>query len=243
MFTHRVGYTGTQYDYTYLIIIIILFIVSLIVQTAVKNRYNKYSKVVTKSGITGADAARITMEAQGVTDVGIFQNNGQDLSDYYDPKTNGIYLSPNTFRAPSVAAVGVACHEAGHAIQAAENYGPYRVRRAIIPFASISSKIAIPLIIAGLVLSIFASFLKYLALAGIVLFAVAVIAQLVTLPVEFDASRRALANIASCNILTAEELKGAKSILSAAAMTYVVSTLAAMVQLLRFISLFTGGRK
>ncbi len=243
MFGHHIAYSSTDYDYTYLIVVIILFIITLIVQSAVNNRYNKYSKVVTKSGITGAEAARMTMEAHGVTDVGIFRNDGQNLSDYYDPKTNGIYLSANTYQAPSVAAVGVACHEAGHAIQAAENYGPYRLRRAIIPFASISSKIAIPLIIAGLILSIFASFLKFLALAGIILFAVAVIAQLVTLPVEFDASRRALANIASCNILTEEELKGAKSILSAAAMTYVVATLSAIVQLLRFISLFAGRRK
>ena len=242
MFYHGTRYIPRDYDWTYLIIILILFVASLIVQTAVKNRYKKYSQVLTQSRITGAEAARLTMEAQGVTDVQIYQNSGADLSDYYDPKTNSIYLSANTFNGANVAAVGVACHEAGHAIQEAVDYGPYRLRRAIIPFASISSKIAIPLIIAGLILSAFASMLKYLALAGIILFAVAVFVQLVTLPVEYDASRRALANISSCNILTAEELKGAKSVLSAAALTYVVATLTAIVQLLRFISIFTNRR-
>lgn len=227
-----------DYDWTYVIIILILFVLSLIIQAAVSNRYKKYSQVLTQSRITGAEAARITMERNGVTDVEIYQNGGKDLSDYYDPKTNAIYLSANTYNGATVAAVGVACHEAGHAIQAAVEYGPYKLRRAIIPFASISSKAAIPLIIIGLILSAFSSVLKYVALAGIILFAVAVFVQLVTLPVEFDASRRALANISSYNILTAEEIKGAKSILSAAAMTYVVATLTSIVQLLRFISIF-----
>ena len=242
MFYHSTRSIPRDYDWTYLIIIIILFILSLIVQSAVKNRYTKYSQVLTESRLTGAEAARLTMEANGVMNVQIYQNNGSDLSDYYDPKTNGIYLSANTYNGATVAAVGVACHEAGHAIQAAEGYAPYKLRRAIIPFASVSSKIAIPLIIAGLILSAFASVLKYLALAGIILFAVAVFVQLVTLPVEYDASRRALRNISSCNILTAEELKGAKSVLSAAAMTYVVATLTAIVQLLRFISIFNNRR-
>lgn len=231
-------HVSADYDWTYVIIILILLVLSIIVQSAVSNRYKKYSQVITQSRITGAEAARITMERNGVTDVEIYQNGGKDLSDYYDPKTNAIYLSANTFNGPTVAAVGVACHEAGHAIQAAEGYAPYKLRRAVIPFASISSKAAIPLIIIGLILSAFASVLKYVALAGIILFAIAVFAQLVTLPVEFDASKRALANISSYNILTAEELKGAKSILTAAAMTYVVATLTSVVQLLRFISIF-----
>jgi len=195
-----------------------------------------------KSGLTGAQAARITMEANGVTNVQINQTGGKNLSDYYDPRTNAIYLSGNTYQNASVAAVGVACHEAGHAIQAAKDYAPYRLRRAVIPFASVSSKAAIPLILAGLILSAFSSVLKYLALAGIILFAVAVLAQLITLPVEFDASRRALKNIAASNILTAEELTGAKSILTAAALTYVVATLSSIVQLLRFISIFSRRR-
>lgn len=231
-------HVSADYDWTYVIIILILLVLSIIVQSAVSNRYKKYSQVITQSRITGAEAARITMERNGVTDVEIYQNGGKDLSDYYDPKTNAIYLSANTFNGATVAAVGVACHEAGHAIQAAEGYAPYKLRRAVIPFASISSKAAIPLIIIGLILSAFASVLKYVALAGIILFAIAVFAQLVTLPVEFDASKRALANISSYNILTAEELKGAKSILTAAAMTYVVATLTSVVQLLRFISIF-----
>ena len=235
MFSH---YSTTGYDWTYVIIMIALLIISLIVQSSVSNRYKKYSQVLTKSGLTGAEAARMTMEANGVTNVQIFQTDGATLSDYYDPKTNGIYLSKITYYNRSVAAVGVACHEAGHAIQAAHGYGPYKLRRAIIPFASVTSKIAIPLILAGLILSIFAAGLKYLALAGIALYAIAVFVQLVTLPVEFDASRRALNNIASCQILTQEELAGAKSVLSAAALTYVVATVSSIVQLLRFISLF-----
>lgn len=231
--------SGVTYDWTYLAITLLLLVISLIVQSAVKKRYNQYSKVITQSGVTGAEAARITMEANGVYDVSINQTNGANLSDYYDPKTNGIYLSSNTYQNPSVAAVGVACHEAGHALQAAQGYGPYRLRRAVIPFASISSKAAIPLIIAGLILSAFASELKYVALAGIALYAVAVLTQLITLPVEFDASRRALNNISASNILTSEELKGAKSVLTAAALTYVVATVTSIVYLLRFISLFS----
>lgn len=233
---------AVSYDWTYLLITLALFVISMIVQSSVQKRYKQYSIVITRSGVTGAQAAQITMQANGVNNVQINQTDGKTLSDYYDPRTNAIYLSKDTYQTPSVAAVGVACHEAGHAIQAAKDYGPYKLRRAVIPFASVSSRAAIPLIIAGLILSAFASALKYLALAGIILFAVAVLAQLITLPVEFDASRRALKNIAASNLLTSEELQGAKSILTAAALTYVVATLSSIVQLLRFVSLFSRRR-
>lgn len=227
----------TDYDWTYVIILLILFVVSLIVQNAVNSKYTKYSKVKTFSGITGAEAARRVLEAQGITDVRILPGSGADLSDYYDPKTNSIYLSDKTYNGAHVAAVGVACHEAGHAMQAASDYGPYKLRRAMIPVANIGSRLAIPLIIVGLILSASAWFFRYIAIAGIALFAVAVFLQLVTLPVELNASSRALQNITACGILNQQELKGAKSVLTAAAMTYVVATLTALVQLLRFVRL------
>lgn len=227
----------SNYDYTYLIIIVILFILSIVVQSMVKKRYEKYGKVFASSGLTGAEAARKILDMNGAHDTMIAVGSGRNLSDNFNPKNNTINLSPDSYSSRSISAIGVACHEAGHAIQAAKGYGPFKVRMFCIPFASVCSKIAIPLILAGLILSIFATQLKYLALVGILLYAVAVFVQLVTLPVEFDASRRALKHIAECNILTGDELKGAKSVLTAAAMTYVVSTLIAIVQLLRFLSI------
>lgn len=239
MYSSNLFHTAASrnYDWTYLIIILILFVVSMIVQSSVKKRYEKYGKVIASSGLSGADAARKILDANGVHSTQISMTGGKNLSDNFNPKTNVINLSSDTYNNRSISAIGVACHEAGHAIQAAEGYGPFKIRMFCIPFASVCSKIAVPLILAGLILSIFATQLKYLALAGILLYAVAVFVQLVTLPVEFDASRRALKNIAFCGILNNEELKGARSVLTAAAMTYVVSTLIAIVQLLRFISI------
>ncbi|MBQ9030564.1 MAG: zinc metallopeptidase [Parasporobacterium sp.] len=234
--------TGTTFDWTYLIILAILFIASMIASSSVQKRYKKYSTVFARSGITGAEAARRIMEANGVTSVPIEQKSGKDLSDYYDPRSNSIHLSANTYNNPSVSAIGVACHEAGHAIQYAKGYAPVKLRMSIIPFSNTCSKLAIPLIFIGFILSGFAANLKFIALIGIILYAVAVFVQLVTLPVEFDASRRALANIRSCAILAEDEIEGAKSVLSAAAMTYVVAMLTSVVQLMRLLSIYNRRR-
>ena len=230
-------YSGS-YDWTYVIIILALFVISLLVQSAVKKRYEKYGKIAASSGLSGAEAARRILDANGCSATQITMKTGDKLSDYFDPKTNTIFLSNDAYSRRSISAIGVACHEAGHAIQAEKQYGPFKLRMFCIPLANVCSRIAIPLIMVGLILSIFASQFKFIGLVGVILYAVAVFVQLVTLPVEFDASSRALKNISACNILSGEELKGAKSVLAAAAMTYLVSTLIAIVQLLRFLSLF-----
>ena len=236
-------YSGSgSIDWVYLIILVALFILSAAVSSAVNNRYKKYSNVFARSGITGAQAAEKIMLANGVTSASIQQKSGRDLSDYYDPKTDSLHLSANTYNSCSVSAIGVACHEAGHAIQYAKNYGPVKIRMAIIPFCSVCSKAAIPLILIGFIFSAFSRVLGFIALIGIIFYALAVLFQLITLPVEFDASRRAMANIRSCGILTDDECAGAKSILTAAAMTYVVATLSSVVQLLRLISIFNNRR-
>lgn len=233
---------GYTFDWAYLIILGVLFVISLIAQSSVQKRYKEYSKVYARSGITGSEAARRIMEANGVTSVPIQLKSGKDLSDYYDPRSDSIHLSANTFNNPSVSAIGVACHEAGHAIQYAKNYSPARLRMSIIPFSNVCSKLAIPLIFIGFILSGFGSKLSVIALIGIIFYAVAVFVQLVTLPVEFDASRRALAGIRSCGILAEDEIAGAKKVLTAAAMTYVVAMLTSAVQLIRLISIYNRRR-
>jgi len=242
MYTYGTPYSGASFDWVYLIILVALFAASFGASSLVKNRYKKYSTVKAMSGISGAEAARQIMNAQGVYSVDIVMKQGRDLSDYYDPKTNSIHLSANTYNSCSIAAIGVACHEAGHAIQYAKGYGPVKLRMSMIPFSNICSRFAIPLIFIGFILSGFASGMSIVALIGIILYAVAVFVQLVTLPVEFDASRRALANIKSCGIVTREEAQGAKSVLTAAALTYVVAMLTSVVYLLRFISLYNRRR-
>ena len=235
-------YSGASFDWTYLIILAVLFIASMVAQSSVQKRYKQYSTVFARSGITGAEAARRILEANGVTAVQILQKSGRDLSDYYDPRSDTIQLSPNTYGNPSVSAIGVACHEAGHAIQYAKNYSPVKLRMAMIPVSNTCSRFAIPLILVGFILSAFAPSLSFIALIGIILYAVAVFVQLVTLPVEFDASRRALANIRSCGILAEDEITGARSVLTAAAMTYVVAMLTSAVQLIRLISIYNRRR-
>jgi len=235
-------YAGAGFDWVYLIILLVLFAASMGASALVNNRYKKYSTVRAMSGISGSEAAQQILASQGVYSTRIVMKQGRDLSDYYDPKTDTIHLSPNTYNNSSIAAIGVACHEAGHAIQYAKGYGPVRLRMSIIPFSNICSRLAIPLIFIGFILSGFASGMSFVALIGIILYAVAVFVQLITLPVEFDASRRALANIRSCGIVTGEEAQGAKSVLTAAALTYVVAMLTSVVQLLRFISIYNRRR-
>ena len=210
---------------------IVLVIASIAVQAHVTSSFNKYSKVLGSRGITGAQAAQMVLEKNGVVGCMISRVGGK-LTDHYDPRSNTISLSDEVYGSSSVAAVGVAAHEAGHAVQYAKMYGPIKFRMAILPAANFGSKLAIPLAIIGLVIS----FLP-LIYAGIVLFAAVTLFQLVTLPVELDASRRAMAAINSPDMLSPEEAKGARRVLTAAALTYVAALASSIVQLLRLIAM------
>ena len=210
---------------------IVLVIASIAVQAHVTSSFNKYSKVLSSRGITGAQAAQMVLEKNGVVGCMIGRVGGK-LTDHYDPRSNTISLSDEVYASSSVAAVGVAAHEAGHAVQYAKMYGPIKFRMAILPAANLGSKLAIPLAIIGLVIS----FLP-LIYAGIALFAAVTLFQLVTLPVELDASRRAMAAISSPDMLSPEEAKGARRVLTAAALTYVAALASSIVQLLRLIAM------
>ena len=180
--------------------------------------------------------------ANGVRGVRIERVSG-NLTDHYDPKTNVIRLSDSVYSDTSTAAIGVACHEAGHAVQYAENYAPIKVRAAIIPLTNFGSRIAMPLILAGILMNFLGSFSDTLVYLGIAAFGMSLVFQIVTLPVEFNASRRAMQAIESANILTEEEQRGARKTLKAAALTYVAATAVALAQLLRLMLLFGGRRR
>ena len=228
------------FDWTYLVLVLPCIILSLWASSSVNSTFKKYSKVMSIRHITGADAAQRVLSANGVTGVRIERVSG-NLTDHYDPRTNVIRLSDSVYNSTSVAAIGVACHEAGHAVQYARNYGPIKLRAAIIPLTNIGSKLAMPLILIGILLGFLGNFSYFLVDLGIAAFGLSLVFQLVTLPVEFNASRRAIATIENTGILTNEEQQGAKKTLKAAAMTYVAATAVALAQLLRLIVLF-GGR-
>lgn len=193
-------------------------------------------------GITGAEAAQRVLAFNGVANVRIERTSG-NLTDHYDPKANIIRLSDNVYSSRSTAAIGVACHEAGHAVQYAQSYAPIKIRAAIIPVTNIGSRLSIPLILLGIILSAFSTFSNTIIYVGIACFALTLVFQLVTLPVEFNASRRAMQAIENANILSSEEQNGARKTLTAAAMTYVAATAVALSQLLRLILLFGGRRR
>ena len=228
------------FDLTYLVLVLPCLILSLWASASVKSTFNRYSNQLSIRRITGAQAAQRVLSANGVGGVRIERVSG-DLTDHYDPKTNVIRLSDSVYDSPSVAAIGVACHEAGHAVQYAHNYAPIKLRAAIIPVTNFGSRLAMPLILLGLVLSFMGNFSYTLVYVGIACFGLSLVFQLVTLPVEFNASRRAIQAIAEGNILTEQEQKGAKKTLRAAAMTYVAATAVALAQLLRLLVIF-GGR-
>lgn len=225
------------YDPTY-ILVIIAFLISLWAQIKVKSAYAKYSKVPTRVGMTGAGAADTVLRSGGVTDVGIVGISGE-LTDNYNPRTNVISLSKGVIDKTSVAAVGVAAHEAGHALQYAEGYAPIKFRMAIIPVCNIASQLAWPLFALGLVFNPAADagggIGYWLMQIGIYAFSFAVLFQLVTLPVEVNASRRALTALRASGSFTDEELSGAKKVLTAAAMTYLAALAGSLLQLLRLI--------
>lgn len=225
-------YNGYYYgfDMTYLVLVVPALLIALIAQIQVKSAFSRYARVRCTSGLTGAQAAQRILQANGITDVRIEHISGK-LTDHFDPQAKVIRLSDEVYGVASIAAVGVAAHEAGHAVQYATDYAPIRIRAAIIPATRIGSNLSWPLLIAGLIFN-----WSVLVWAGILLFGLVTVFQLATLPVEFNASRRALAAIESRNLLTDDELRGARSVLRAAAMTYVAALLVSFAQLLRRVS-------
>ena len=227
------------FDWTYLALVLPCLILSLWASSNVNSTFRKYSKQYSLRRLTGAEAAQRVLSANGVRDVRIEHVSG-NLTDHYDPKSNVIRLSDQVYSNTSTAAIGVACHEAGHAVQYAEGYAPIKLRAAIIPVTNIGSRMALPLILLGLLFSSFGDTLIYL---GIGCFSLSLVFQLVTLPVEFNASRRALQAIESGNLLTEEEQKGARKTLTAAALTYVAATAVSLAQLVLLLALFGGRRR
>ena len=219
------------YDYYYLILVVPAILISLFAQMKVTSTYKKYSQLMSQSAKTATEITRMILDMNGLQNVKIESVPGQ-LSYHYDPRTNIIRLSDSVRNDVSVASIGVAAHEAGHAIQHAQGYTPIKLRNAILPVANIGSRLSVPLIILGIILSS-----EPLITIGIVAFSLVLLFQVVTLPVEFNASRRALLTLSQNNILKGEELKGAKSVLSAAALTYVAAVLVSLAQLLRLLLL------
>ena len=231
-------------DYLYLILVLPAVIFSLWASIRVNTTFKKYSKIRSMRGITGAEAARRVLDANGLQHIRIEQIPG-NLTDHYDPRSDVIRLSESVYGNTSVAAVGVACHEAGHAVQHAANYAPVKIRAAIIPVTNIGSRLAIPLIILGILLNSLASAPEFLVIAyiGVACYGLCTLFQLVTLPTEFDASRRALRCIESHGILGSEERGGARRVLTAAAMTYVAALAVSLMQLLRLFLMVSGNSR
>lgn len=224
------------FDYYYLVLVMPAVLISLFAQIKVKSSFSKYSKVATR--FSGAEAAERLLHSKGINNVRIERVSG-NLTDHFDPKTNVIRLSDSVYDSRTIAAVGVACHEAGHAVQYAEHYLPIKIRNLIVPITQFGSYLSWPLLLLGIVFNY-----SYLIDIGILLFGLVVLFQLITLPVEFNASRRALNALTEFGIVYDEdEKKGAKRVLSAAAMTYVAALLVSLAQFLRLILLTQGRRR
>lgn len=230
-------YFFNYFDPYYWIILMPAFLIALLAQLNVSSTFNRYARVGSRRGLTGAQAAEEVLRAHGVYGVRVTRVSGK-LTDHYDPRSNTIRLSDSVYGSTSIASVGVAAHEAGHAVQYAQEYGPIKVRGAIIPVCNFSSQISILLIILGFVM-----YSRPLFAVGVILFAVATVFQVVTLPVEFDASRRAIQSLRATHLLDEQELRGAKKVLGAAAMTYVAALLVSIAQLLRYVLAFNSRRR
>lgn len=226
------------FDPTYLLLIPAILL-ALYAQTKVQTTYSKYLRVPSRSRITGADAARELLRQNGVYDVNVERGSGR-LSDHYDPRSKTLRLSPEVYGSSSLAALGIAAHETGHAFQHSSEYFPLKLRSAIVPFANIGSTLAFPLLLLGIFLG-----RPNLALIGVAAFSLAVLFQLITLPVEYNASNRAIAALESGGIIYRDEVGSTRKVLSAAALTYVAATLMAVLQLLRLllISGLLGNRR
>ena len=223
-------------DWPYIVLVVPMLIISLWAQIKVKTTYQKYSTVFSRSGMTAEVAVRKILDTNGLFNVGITRVPGE-LTDHYDPRSNTIALSDSVYGSSSVAAIGVAAHEAGHAIQHAVGYGPIKLRTALVPVTNIGSRLAMPLFIIGLILAY-----QPLAYAGIILFSLTVVFHLVTLSTEFNASRRAIKALEN-GYLYDSEIKGTKKVLTAAAMTYLAALFVALASLLRLLIIVGGGRR
>ncbi len=229
-------YSYGYFDMSY-ILVLIGAVLCMIASARVKSTYNKYARVRSMCGMTGAQAAIEILRRNGMTDVHV-QHVPGELSDHFDPRTRTVNLSDSTFDSTSVAAIGVAAHECGHALQHQTGYLPLNIRSALVPAANIGSKIGLPIIMVGLIFG-----LTPLAEIGIWVFALAVLFQVVTLPVEFDASHRALVMLDEYGILADDEVDQTRKVLSAAALTYVAAAASTILQLLRLIMIVNGGRR
>lgn len=238
MYGYGMGYGYYGYDWT-VFLVLIGVVLSLWAQGRVTSTFGKYSKVRSRTGMTGAEAARRLLNSQGIYDVTVRPISGE-LTDHFDPRTKTVNLSQSVYNATSVAAIGVAAHECGHAMQHDEGYAPLKFRSALVPAANFGSKLSWPLIVLGLV---FGGLGSPLVQIGILMFTLAVLFQLVTLPVEFNASARAVKLLDAQGILAGDEVKGTRKVLSAAALTYVAAAATSILQLLRLIILYGGRRR
>ena len=223
---------GFYFDPTY-ILVLIGAVLCLLAQAKVSSTYKKYAQVRSRTGMTGAQAAQKILQMSGIYDVRI-EHIGGSLTDHYDPANKVLRLSDTVYGSTSVAAIGVAAHECGHAVQHDKGYAPLQIRSALVPAANIGSKAGIPLILLGVILGMNQIFIQI----GIWVFALAVLFQVVTLPVEFNASGRALAMLGDYGMLERDEVSGCKKVLQAAALTYVAAAASAILQLLRLVLLF-----
>lgn len=221
-------------DWIYIILVLPAVIFSIWASSRVNSTFKKYSKIHNRAGLTGAEAARRILYENGLYDVKIEQTHGH-LTDHYDPRTNTVRLSESTYNSTSSSAIGVCAHEVGHAIQHATGYVPLKVRNAIVPATNFGAKISMPLILIGILLSTLGEAFAWIAYAGVACFSLCLIFQLLTLPTEFNASRRALKAISEGGYLTKDETVGAKRVLSAAAMTYVGALAVSLAQFLRLL--------
>lgn len=229
-------YYGYGMDWTYLFVMLGA-VLSMMASAKVKSTFSRFSRVRSTTGMTGAEAAQQILRSQGIFDVTVRPVAGE-LTDHYDPKSKTVNLSQSVYQQSSVAAIGVAAHECGHAIQDQVGYAPLRLRAAFVPAANLGSKLSWPLILIGIFIGL-TPFIE----VGIWMFSLAVIFQLITLPVEFDASRRAVAILGNVGILNSQEVGYTKKVLSAAALTYVAAAAASILQLLRLFILFGGRRR
>ena len=229
-------------DWTYIVLVIPAMILALYAQNKVNSTFKKYSRVASRSGMTGAQAARRLMELNGIYDVSIERVSG-NLTDHYDPSKKVLRLSDSVYSDTSVAAIGVATHETGHAIQHARGYVPLTLRTVMVPLANLGSTLSMPLIFLGILFSFSSRMGNSMINLGILLFGLSVVFTIITLPVEFNASRRAVACLGDSGILYDDEIGGVKKVLSAAAMTYVASTAVALANFLRLIIIFGGRRR
>ncbi len=239
-YNYGYGYGGGGWYTLWIILMVGCFVFAAWAQISVTSNFKKYSRVMTKRGLTGAQAAQAVLRANGVTGVQFTRISG-NLTDHFNPRTNVIGLSGSVYDVSSVAAVGVAAHEAGHAVQYAKGYVPIRLRNAIIPLCNFGSSLAWPMLLIGLVMSS-----TYVMGIGVAMYALATLFQLVTLPVEINASRRALKALEQEGLLMADELPMARKTLFAAAMTYVAALATSLVQLLRLVMIYLsngGGRR